>query len=206
MIDPEKVTNYYQTDTQLEEFILFWVCAAGKNGRTAARCLDKMLTEHAAFYQNNTPFKWILNAHALYDLPQMLKHYGIGCYNSKAKTFYGLAVAKFKGELDLRTCSASDLEKIHGIGPKTARCFILHSRKNARVAGLDTHILKFLRAKGHDVPKSTPTGKKYLELEHLFLKYADKADKSPADFDLEIWNKYSVPSTPGGKNGRSKKN
>lgn len=196
MIDPEKVTNYYQTDTQLEEFILFWVCAAGKNGRTAARCLDKMLTEHAAFYQNNTPFKWILNAHALYDLPKTLKHYGIGCYNSKAKTFYGLALAKFKGELDLRNCSASDLEKIHGIGPKTARCFILHSRKNAQVAGLDTHILKHLRSLGYDVPKSTPIGKKYLTFEKIVLSLAKEAGMTPAEYDLHIWNKYSVQSTP----------
>lgn len=194
MIDPEKVTNYYQTDMQLEEFILFWVCAAGKNGRIAARCLDKMLTEHAAFYQNNTPFKWILHAHALYDLPQTLKHYGIGCYNNKAKTFYSLALAKFKGELDLRTCTASDLESIYGIGPKTARCFILHSRRNAQVAGLDTHMLKHLKSLGHDVPKNTPTGKKYLTLEKAVLSLAKEVGMSPADYDLMIWNKYSVKS------------
>lgn len=199
MIDPEKVTNYGQTDAQLEEFILFWVCAAGKNGRTAARCLDKMLTEHAAMYQNNTPFKWILHHHALFGLPETLKYYGIGCYNSKAKTFYELALRSAKGELDLRTCTASDLEAIHGIGPKTARCFLLHSRKGVQVAGLDTHILKHLRSLGHDVPKSTPTGKKYLTLEKAVLSLAEKAGMSPADYDLMIWNKYSVKSTPGGK-------
>jgi thermostable 8-oxoguanine DNA glycosylase len=196
MIDPENVTNYNQTDKELEEFILFWVCAAGKNGRTAARCLDKMLTEHAARYQNNTPFAWILHAHALYNLPQVLKHYGIGCYNNKARSFHELAVAKFKGELDLRTCSASDLEKIHGIGPKTARCFILHSRKNAQVAGLDTHILKHLRSLGYDVPKSTPIGKKYLTFEKIVLSLAKEAGMTPAEYDLHIWNKYSVQSTP----------
>jgi thermostable 8-oxoguanine DNA glycosylase len=197
MINPEKVTNYDQTDRQLEEFILFWVCAAGKNGRTAARCLDRMLTEHAACYQNNTPFRWILNMHALFDLPQTLKHYGIGCYNSKAKTFYELAVAKHKGVLDLRTCAASDLEAIHGIGQKTARCFLLHSRKNAQVAGIDTHMLKHLRALGYpDIPKSTPSGKKYLTIENYVLSLAKEAGMSPAEYDLHIWNKYSVKSTP----------
>ena len=196
MINPEKVTNYNMTDKELEEFILFWVCAAGKNGRTASRCLDSFLTDMGAFYLNNTPFHTILNMHALFDLPQTLKHYGIGCYNSKARTFYELAVAKFKGELDLRTCSASDLEAIHGIGPKTARCFLLHSRKDAQVAGLDTHMLKHLKALGYDVPKSTPTGKKYLTLEKYVLSLAKEAGMSPAEYDLHIWTKYSVPSTP----------
>jgi hypothetical protein len=199
MINPEKVTNYDQTDRQLEEFILFWVCAAGKNGRTAARCLDKFLTDMSAFYLNNTPFHTILKIHALFDLPQTLKHYGIGCYNSKAKTFYELAVAKHKGELNLRTCTPSDLESIHGIGPKTARCFILHSQKNAQVAGLDTHMLKYLREVGYDdVPKSTPIGKKYLTNEKRVLSLAKKAGMTPSEFDLWVWNKYSVKSTPGG--------
>ena len=196
MINPEKVTNYDQTDRQLEEFILFWVCAAGKNGRTAARCLDKFLTDTAATYQKNTPFRTILSVHALFDLSSMLKYCGIGCYTSKAKTFYELAVAKHKGELDLRTCTANDLETIHGIGPKTARCFLLHSRKNAQVAGLDTHLLKHLKNLGYDVPKSTPTGKKYLTLEKIVLSLAKEAGMSPADYDLMIWNKYSVKSTP----------
>ena len=199
MIDPEKVTNYNQTNKQLEEFILFWVCCAGKNGRTAARCLDSFLTDMVAFYLNNTPFHTILQIHALFDLPQTLKHYGIGCYNSKAKTFHELAVAKFKGELNLRTCTSADLEAIHGVGPKTARCFILHSRKNAQVAGLDTHMLKHLKSLGYDVPKSTPTGKKYLELEQVVLGLAEEAGTSPASFDLAIWTKYSIKSSPKAK-------
>jgi thermostable 8-oxoguanine DNA glycosylase len=120
-------------------------------------------------------------------LPQTLKSFGIGCYNNKAKSMWDLVN---KG-LDLKKCSVEDLESVHGIGPKTARCFIIHSRKNARHAGLDTHILKFLREKGHEVPKATPTGKKYRELEGVFLDYADKSGKSVAEFDLDIWRHYA---------------
>jgi len=196
MIDPQNITNFNQTDRQLEEFILFWVCAAGKNGTTAARCLDKFLNSRAAFYQNNTPFHVILTENSLFDLPEALKSFGIGCYKSKARTFLELAIAKHKGELDLRTCSAQDLEKIHGIGPKTARCFLLHSRRDARVAGLDTHMLKYLRKMGYDVPKHTPTGKKYLDIEKIVLILADEADMTPQDFDLHIWRQYSVKSDP----------
>lgn len=130
MIDPEKVMNYNQTDKELEESILFWVCSAGKNGRTAARCLDTLL-RHMNAYEKG-PFNaikvWGYWEHPITEegWPELLRDCGIGCYNSKAKTFFQLAVSDF----NLRTCSASDLESIYGIGPKIARCFIMNSRKN----------------------------------------------------------------------------
>lgn len=199
MIDPEKVTNYEQTDKQLEEFILFWVCAAGKNGRTAARCLDGLLNDIGG--HDMGPFNaikiWGYYEHpeTLEGWPEMLRNNGIGCYNSKSKTMFQLAISG----LNLHTCTASDLESIYGIGCKTARCFLLHSRKGVQVAGLDTHMLKHLRSLGYDdVPKSTPTGKKYLELEKIVLGLAKEADMSPASLDLAVWNKYSIKSTSGG--------
>jgi len=197
MIDPEKVTNYNQSDRELEEFILFWVCAAGKNGTTAARCLDKLLYSIYVAHKEG-PFDairdWIKKdaicptLHSM--LPDMMKKAGIGCYNDKARTFAELVLSG----IDLRTCTASDLEEIFGIGPKTARCFILHSRKDARVAGLDTHMLKHLRSLGFDAPKNTPTGKKYLDLEKIVLMLSDKAGTNPADYDLAVWNSYAVRS------------
>ena len=196
MINPEIITNYDQTDRELEEFLLFWICAAGKNGRTAARCLEGLLNDING--HDIGPFNaikiWGYYEHpeTQEGWPEMLRNNGIGCFNSKAKTMFQLATSG----LDLRTCTASDLESIHGIGPKTARCFLLHSRENAQVAGLDTHMLKYLKSLGHDVPKSTPTGKKYLTLEKTVLSLAKEAGMTPADFDLKIWLKYSTKSTP----------
>ena len=118
----------------------------------------------------------------------MLKKHGVGCYTHKARTIYELV----HSGLGLDTCTAEELEKIYGIGMKTSRCFILHSREGAQYAGLDTHILKFLRAEGYDAPKSTPPKKKYLELEKIFLKIAKNKKKLPADLDLEVWNAYSI--------------
>lgn len=115
-----------------------------------------------------------------------MKSHGIGCYNAKAKTFLCLV----RKDFNLKTCTLEDLESIPGIGPKTARCFLIHSRPNQQYAGLDTHVLKFLRDKGHEVPKATPTGKKYVELEKIFLKYVAESGMSVADFDLLIWNDY----------------
>jgi len=196
VIDPEKVTNYKQTKEQLEEFLLFWICAAGKNGRTAARCLDKFLVVTGGYEIG--PFisilGWIASAKAQgmpdhFYIAKFMKDSGIGCFNIKSKAFGELAASK----LNLKTCTVTDLESIYGIGPKTARCFLLHSRKDAQVAGLDTHMLKYLREMGYDdAPKSTPTGKKYLTNEKRVLSLAKEAGMTPASFDLMVWNKYSV--------------
>lgn len=196
MVNPEEITNYDLEDHGLEEHILFWICAAGKNGRTAARCLDGLLNDIGG--HDIGPFNAIkiwgyyVHPETQEGWPEMLRDNGIGCYNSKAKTMFQLAMSG----LNLRTCSASDLESIYGIGFKTSRCFILHSRKDAQVAGLDTHMLKHLRALGYDAPKSTPVGKKYLTLEKTVLSLAKEAGMSPASYDLKIWNEYSIKSTP----------
>jgi len=189
MIDPSKITNYDLTDWQLEEVLLFWVCAAGKNGHTAAKCLHTLLSELNGYEKG--PFNALrdfINKHSLPVFAEKLKEHGIGCYTIKAKTMSELV----SRNVNLRTCSIEDLESIYGIGPKTARCFLLHSRKNYRAAGLDTHILKHLRSLGYDAPLTTPSSsKKYLTLERIVLSLADKAGMSPADYDLMVWNKYA---------------
>lgn len=190
MVNPENITKYDLSKDQLQEHILFWVCAAGKNGRTAARSLEKFLKSATGCVAG--PFSVVRVIDKNQNLPEVMKSCGIGCYNGKAETFRQLANSK----LNLKTCTAEDLEKIRGIGMKTSRCFILHSRYGARYAGLDTHILKYLKLAGvENVPKSTPSSKKeYLRLEKEFLKIADLNEMLPADFDLAIWNQYSVKS------------
>lgn len=198
MIDPEKITNYNLTVPELEEHLLFWICAAGKNGRTAARCLDRLLNEVRTWTKQNhlplhrSPFKLLRQMHSVKRnsvwLSKLMQSCGIGCYNTKSRAFIEAA----ESYLNLRTCSPQDLERIHGVGQKSSRCFVLHSRKNARVAGLDTHLLKYLRSLGYDAPKTTPTGRKYLQLEQDFLKLADEAGVEPAVLDLQIWNEYSI--------------
>lgn len=178
-VDPFNITNYNLENYQLEHTILFWICAAGKNATTAINGLYKLLGNH------KYAFGLIKNI-GQHNLPIMLQTCGIGCYRNKARTMWELA----NSDINLRTCSAEQLENIYGIGMKTSRCFILHSRKGARYSGLDTHILKYLRDSGFNAPKNTPTKKKYLELEKEFLKIADKLNMSPADLDLKIWKEY----------------
>lgn len=190
MVNPKKITNFRLGKAGLEEVLLFWVTAAGKNALTSARCLNNLLNSWrpraAKVKRNPTPFEIVRYISQAGNLPMELKNNGIGCYNHKSKTFLSLAWSY----MDLRTCTLEQLEAIPGIGPKTARCFLIHSRPNQPYAGLDTHVLKFLRDKGHDAPKSTPTGRKYRKLETIFLEYVLKSGKTVAEFDLDVWLKY----------------
>lgn len=198
MIDPTKITNYNLNKNQLEEVLLFWLLVAGKNARTTSRLLDLLLRRLHWCSENDTefdssyrpvelqPFKVIRSFTG--DLALFLKETGFGCSTIKARGMKELVESGF----DLTTCSVEQLETIYGIGPKTARCFVMHSRENARYAGLDTHILKWLPSLGYKVPKGTPSGKNYLRLERLFLQLADLLNKTPAVLDLEVWNAYST--------------
>lgn len=86
---------------------------------------------------------------------------------------------------------------IRGVGEKTSRYFLLHSRRDCgRIAVLDTHILKYLRHLGHIVPKGLPKGAGYARLEALVIAAADSAGMSMPDFDLAVWSHYA--SNPGG--------
>ena len=164
MVDPIKFTNFNRTKDELEEVLLFTVLVAGKNALTTAKSLDKLL--HFIGWRHGSPFKH-LKKYTQPALKGLLHIHGIGCYTHKAKAIYQLV----HSDLDLKECTTDDLEGIYGIGPKSSRMFILHTRPNSRVACLDVHILHYLRDKGHDVPKVTPSSKKkYKELERVLLR------------------------------------
>jgi thermostable 8-oxoguanine DNA glycosylase len=98
-----------------------------------------------------------------------------------------------KAGFDLKTVTRDELIQIKGISFKTANCFLMHSRKDARCAALDTHLLKFLKAMGcSDVPSEAPQSlKKHTVLEKYFLDICDRSGFSPADLDLIAWRIYA---------------
>lgn len=192
MINPEKISNFNLSDDELEMNLLFWICAAGKNGRIAAKCLSKFqekLDVYTDSYGSSSMFVKIRKFP--YDrefLSILMKQSGIGCSKMKGRAFWDLAHAR----LNLRTCSLDDLTNIYGIGLKTACGFLTHTRPGQRYAVIDTHILKFLGHQGIIVPKATPSNpKKYQELEKAFLDICDQYNLSVADLDLAVWNHYS---------------
>lgn len=181
-IDSSKITNYNPSKGELEALIIFWVLAAGKTAKSAEKILFKLIP----FKKN--PFEQ-LKKYSEKKLALKLQSLGCGCFNNKAKTIYQL----INSDLNLFSCLVEDLESIYGIGRKTSRGFVLHTRKNAQCAVLDTHILKFLKEQNApNVPKSTPSSKsEYERLEKYFLSICRKKGKSPAKLDLEVWNLYS---------------
>lgn len=188
MVDPDQITRYDRNDWELQEFLLFSVAVAGKTAKTIAPRVDaflKRITDDG----EHTPFDSIRGLDvAGFDIAGMINQAGIGCHTQKARTFIELSNDQ---DLNLYTCTPYDLERYYGIGPKTARLFVMHTRENERYAALDTHILKFLREEGvENVPASTPpAGSTYNRLEQEFLKLVPPG-MTPADFDLEVWKRY----------------
>lgn len=191
MIDPFKITNFNRTEAELEEFLLFCICVAGKGAEQQAKKLSEFLFASTVI-GTMTPFEWINHLNKLgtwmlnHPLTRCLQIHKLGQYTRLQHAF--TEVAKLK---NLNNISVEELENIKGIGPKTARFFVMHSRPNQQFAVLDTHILKYLKSHGIAAPKSTPTKNKYLQLEQIFLDIVKKSGKSVAEFDLEVWSSYA---------------
>lgn len=181
MIYARDITNFNRTQAELEELLLFSVAVAGKTADTIAHQLETFLLLER---RGVTPFAKVRNMVQDGILLKNLKKAKLGKYGVLKRAYKELAFAN----IDLKKCEIKDLEQFTGIGPKTSRFFILHTRAHSRVAVLDTHILKWMSDKFPGVPKSTPSRKKYLQLEQKFLGYCDECQISPEVLDLQIWN------------------
>jgi thermostable 8-oxoguanine DNA glycosylase len=188
MILTNNIINYNRTDAELEELILFLVFVAGKSANQTAIKLEAFLDGN-----NHRPFEYIRELLTANKLSPTLRKYRFGQYKRIELTLATLVTTAYSGHW-IKTWSVEDLETIHGIGPKSARCFVSWTRPDVQYAMLDTHILKYLRdvLKVPNVPKSTPSGHKYLELEQIFLNHAKDLKRNPAELDLEIWKTYRI--------------
>jgi thermostable 8-oxoguanine DNA glycosylase len=184
MINPTTITNYNRTQSELEEFLLFSIMVAGKSAKQTALKLNQFLNMRE---DCETPLEFVDNLVHNGELDNAMKVCRLGQYGRLGSAFRGIVKLRNR----LHEASVDVLESIKGIGPKTARFFVLHSREGASHAVLDTHILKWLKLHGENAPKSTPSGKKYAMLEQAFLTYAWKYEMQPADLDLHIWKQYS---------------
>lgn len=196
MIDPFRITNFQRTPAELEEFLLFCIVAAGKNAMQQAEKLEALLQPHladmaATFTADDPPprpMEVIDYLHQANRLTLELQRVRMGQYKRIFIAFASAMEMVEYGKHDLREVPVARLELISGIGPKTARFFVLHTRPDVRCAVLDTHVLSWLGEQGHRVPKTTPpAGLQYDRLEHAFLAECDKRGLTPAEFDLAIW-------------------
>jgi len=193
---------------ELEWRIVYACIVAGKSAKFVRKVMDKLFV----FREQKTPllfFDAMIQAGPLV-LLETLMQARTGNYDKLTRTIPGLTQRVLHEDLDLSTCTPQELEEIHGIGPKTSRFFILWTREGVRVAALDVHILRWLKKQGYDVPKNTPqNGKRYREIEEIFLAEADKRGMSPRDLDYEIWaagsgDKEFQPDERNGKQPQKK--
>lgn len=185
-IQPTSVTNFQRTDAELQSFWLFCMFVAGKNSDHAARCLERLLHKAKGF---DTPFEYLSSIGE------------VGIHNALVASKIGQYARLTKGILhslryatDLRTVSVDELQTIFGVGPKTARFFVLHSRADAKCAVLDTHILKWMREHGMDAPFQTPQNMevyKYLESQFIGVASMRFPNLTLAEIDLIIWTEQS---------------
>ena len=187
MIDPRYVTNYSRTQAELEEFWLFCLVVAGKTAMTQAKFLDQFLEDNRNKSRSNqSPFDIVRSLNNTGELLEALKLSRLGQFNRLERAM------RESLDLNLTTDGVDAFEAIHGVGSKTARFFLLHTRKDQQIAVLDTHVLRFMRDQGLTTQKGTPPkGPKYAELEKVFIGLAKAANMSIADYDLHIWRTYS---------------
>lgn len=186
MINPDQVTKFDRTHAELEEFFLFCVVVAGKGAYVQAVKLEQFLAP--AKLKNMSPFEYIKYLVSKDMLMPMVREVRLGQYK-RLTTCFEKAV-----DLNLAEVTVNDLELLPGVGPKTSRFFVLHSRPNQRLAVLDTHILSWMRENLNiqTVPKSTPQApSRYRALEEAFLEEAARLNIRPEMLDLKIWRERS---------------
>lgn len=184
MIDPRDVTKFDRTQAELEEFWLFCLVVAGKTAMTQAKLLDGFLKDilEDMPFADATPFEAIQNAVDEGWLLEKLKKSRLGQYTRLERAM------RESLSLKLSTDSVDAFEAIPGVGSKTARFFLLHTRPDQKIAVLDTHVLRHMRSLGLTTQEGTPPkGPKYAALEKLFIDLAEKNNMSIADYDLHIW-------------------
>ena len=178
---PTAITDFNRTQRDLQKFWLFSMFVAGKNSDFASAKVSALMNQMP---QECEPIDHLRNC----DVEAMLRKVKVGQYTRLTKAIIGSM------SVDLNTATLDQLMAIHGVGAKTSRFFLVHSRINCRHAVLDVHLLKFLRDNGHPLaPKQTPSGKAYLHWEKVFLNICDLnyLGESIASIDLRLWMEIS---------------
>jgi thermostable 8-oxoguanine DNA glycosylase len=187
MIWTDSIIDYRRTDAELEELIIFLIFVANKPADRTAYMLEKFLKGNL-----DHPFDYVREIIKNNELIDKLKEFKTGQYTRIGRSLTEL-VSKYTGN-KLRTITRDELIQIHGIGMKSASCFVSWSQAKSNYCMLDTHLLKYLKDELNieNVPKGTPPRKRYLELEKIFLRHAEQLKTNPTELDLQIWRSYRI--------------
>lgn len=201
MIDPSNVTNAARTDAELEEFLLFCVVVAGKNADQQAAKLERLLG-------GREPFAHIRERDRAGKLEKELRDVRLGKYSLLSRSFRALS----HSGADLRACPWEHLTLFPGIGIKTAKFFVLHSRPAQMQGVLDTHVLSWMRDHWEPagpprlkVPRHSPQDRgTYRFWETVYFGMVSALHHPPdeaagvdwARFDLELWKERRGGAVP----------
>jgi thermostable 8-oxoguanine DNA glycosylase len=198
---------------QLESQILLSAFVAGKTARVQQKKLEQFWLEvwicwarknrwHESTYNfqrlEQKPPWWWLTELTQQEVRACLEAAKVGQYTRLTKFIVTVFSAIAARKLDLKTCTREELIQYPGFNLKSASFFLLFTRREAedQMACLDTHILAYLREKGiaSEAPKSSPSGKQYLELEQKWLQHKRAINRNGAELDFEIWLERSSKS------------
>ena len=191
MINPAEVTNYNRTQDELQEFLLFCINVAGKKSSIEAPKLEVFIQRAKDITKETSPFNCIKKLIKLGRLQEIMHWAKLSPYKQRYNSYVDAVKLG-----DLQKVTLNRLLQVAGIGLKTARFFLSHSREDFDEPMLDTHILQFLRDNGYrHAPKSTPSNVGiYNYYANIFKMFARVSGKSVTDLDLEIWKQYSKTS------------
>ena len=179
-IDPTQITKFDRTQAELEWFLLFCISTAGKNATVTAKKINDGIDfthrvkrfQSMGIYSIGCSDTMAINyeycADWMVDFAQVVK---LGKYDLIRKSSENI----FKNEIHKRldTVTLEELLEIPGVGNKTARFFLMHSRPGFTGAVIDTHIHGWLeKVCQSELPKPT-TDAKYKSLERLWLSMTE---------------------------------
>lgn len=170
---------------QPEWALLYCAVVAGKSATFADGVVQRLAAE-LADYRTQSVFQALRWYRERLPLEELLRKVRSGNYSRLARTFGEVIDSDF----DLASVTSDQLQTLHGIGPKSAKFFILWTREgNQQHAALDVHVLRWLAAQGvANVPQSTPSaGPEYDRLEREFLRFAAVYGATPRELDEAIW-------------------
>lgn len=189
-IDPNDVKGKLDYNLFYKEcFLLFSVLVAGKSSESIKHKTNALVYDIIGEDEPESLFILIKEKYSDNNFEpflNVLKKHKTGKYSLLIKFINDVT----KNHFNLMSCSIEELESITGIGKKSSRFFMLYNRKDCKdIAVLDTHILKFLSKNGYDVPEQTPSGKKYDEIEKIFVNISKKLIPSISiyDLDFKLW-------------------
>jgi hypothetical protein len=200
MIDPLNVTDTGRTAAELEEFLFFCVVVAGKNADQQAAKLER-------FLGGRRPFAFIRQCERAHSVGARLREVRMGKYSLLERSLRELA----HSGVNLRECPWQELTRFPGIGIKTAKFFVLHSRPRQMHGVLDTHVLSWMGEhwaqagrRGVQVPRHSPQDPRlygFWETVYFGMVAARHGGSAPgpidwARFDLDLWKERRGSAGP----------